>query len=681
MLISRLHNTLRGRIVLLAVGVELIMLLLLVANSSRLLYNAMTEQARWQAKQIAPVLSAALAAPLAQRDYATVQAVIAESHNADGLTYISVIDQTGNSIAKVGWDHPNTIQTITNTVFSFHNGERPHYDVLDPLQLHGQQLGTLRFGISLTKVFTARHNLLTQSAAIALVELVLSSLVLLLIGLWLTRHLKRLTEVSLEVASGNLTLKSLPEGQDDIGRLGAAFNTMSQAISERVQELDHQKALLKATIDSTTDLIFYKDLHGIYLGCNPAFATFVGKPQAQIIGASDFDIFPQAIANLFREQDRAVIELNSSRSNEEWVTYPNEQRVLLDTNKSPLRDLNGQMIGLIGISRDITHRSQMEQALHEQTILLEEEVAERQKAQEALLVRAQELEELNRTLEDRVQEELHRNREKDIILLQQDKLASIGQLAAGVAHEINNPIGFIMSNLETLKGYLEPLQQYISFTESLCRQHSSYDEERLLQEVANRLDIPFILQDLQPLITESSEGAERVKRIVFDLKDFARPDENSPKEADLNHLVQSTVNIVRNELKYVAQLELQMNELPPLVCIPQQINQVITNLLVNAAHAITHHGSITVRTWHEEEHALLTIADTGHGIPDDVLNKIFDPFFTTKTVGKGTGLGLTISYDIVRKHGGEITVTSSPGVGTTFTIKLPLSGPGSEAVQ
>lgn len=675
--INRLY-TLRGRLVLLAVGVELIMLLLLVANSNRLLYSAMTEQARWQAKQISPVLSAALVAPLAQRDYATVQAVIDESYSDDGLVYINVLDQAGNYVARTGWDHGEKIYMPTEQIFLLHKNGTPHYDVQCPLQLHGQQLGILCFGINLTKVFTARRNLLQQSAAIALGELILSSLVLLLIGLWLTRHLKQLTEASLEVAAGDLTHKALPEGPDDIGQLGAAFNTMSQAISERVQQLDRQTALLTATINSTTDLIFYKDLQGVYLGCNPAFAKFVGKPQDQIIGASDHDLFPQTVADQFHEQDCAMLEQNSSRSNEEWVTYPDGNRALLETNKSPLRGMNGELIGLIGISRDITSRSQMELALHEQANLLEEEVAERQKAQETLQVRARELEELNQTLEKRVQEEVRKNREKDSILLQQDKLASIGQMAAGVAHEINNPIGFIISNLETLKGYLEPLQQYISFTESLYRQRSTAEEQQLLDDMAARLDIAFILQDLPPLIAESSEGADRVKQIVFDLKDFARPDENSLKEADLNRLIQSTVNIVRNELKYVAQLDLQLGELPPLVCIPQQINQVIANLLVNAAHAITHQGSITVRSWTEAECALFSIADTGHGIPEELLNKIFDPFFTTKEVGKGTGLGLTISYDIVHKHGGEISVNSASGVGTIFTIRLPLAGPGRE---
>ena len=183
------------------------------------------------------------------------------------------------------------------------------------------------------------------------------------------------------------------------------------------------------------------------------------------------------------------------------------------------------------------------------------------------------------------------------------------------------------------------------------------------------------MEDIPPLIAESLEGAERVKRIVLDLKDFARTDENSLKQTDLNHCVQSTANIVRNELRYIADLNLDLQEIPLVICNPQQINQVIANILVNAAHAIDGHGRITVTTSHEQGRVLLTFTDTGRGIPPEIQGRIFDPFFTTKPVGKGTGLGLSISYDIVKKHGGEISLQSEVGVGTTFVISLPITGP------
>jgi two-component system NtrC family sensor kinase len=293
--------------------------------------------------------------------------------------------------------------------------------------------------------------------------------------------------------------------------------------------------------------------------------------------------------------------------------------------------------------------------------MLEQEIAERQKADEAL-------QRLNASLENLVEEEVRKNREKDGMLLHQEKLASIGQLAAGVAHEINNPMGFIMANLNTLKEYSDSLEKYFLLVdESLPdSRHPAF------QEAKKQLDLDYIRADLQPLLAESTEGAERVRRIVMDLKAFARPDEQAMHDADLNHLLQSTINIVRNELKYVAQLDLQLGELPRIVCHPQQINQVVSNLLVNAAHAIEQQGTITVRTWQDGDLVVLSVADTGKGILPENMNRIFDPFFTTKDVGKGTGLGLSISYDIVKKHGGEIAVESTIGVGTTFTVKLPV---------
>ncbi len=284
----------------------------------------------------------------------------------------------------------------------------------------------------------------------------------------------------------------------------------------------------------------------------------------------------------------------------------------------------------------------------------------------------QQLKLMNMLLEQRVQEELNKNRDKDAYMLQQDKMACIGQLAAGVAHEINNPMGFIMSNLGTLKKYSDSFVQYFQFLEVMVDRFCCAELKEQSLELRKKLDIEFVSQDIGNLVNESIEGACRVKQIVVDLKDFARIDESCIKEADLNQCIRSTINIVRNELKYVADLNLQLGELPPVYCNVQQINQVITNLLVNAVQAIDKHGLITVTTAFKDNNVILSVSDTGKGIQPEILKQIFDPFFTTKPVGKGTGLGLTITYDIVKKHHGEISVESVPGKGTTFTLSLPV---------
>ena len=184
-----------------------------------------------------------------------------------------------------------------------------------------------------------------------------------------------------------------------------------------------------------------------------------------------------------------------------------------------------------------------------------------------------------------------------------------------------------------------------------------------------------LLEDMESLLAESQDGAERVRRIVQDLKSFSHVDEAELKPVSIADNLDSTLNMVRNEIKYVADVVKQYGDLPMVTCRPQQLNQVFMNLLVNAAHAIEGHGTITVRTWQEGEVVCISITDSGKGIAPEHLNRIFEPFFTTKDVGKGTGLGLSICYDIIHKHGGEILVESTVGTGSTFTVRLPIVPP------
>jgi two-component system NtrC family sensor kinase len=259
-------------------------------------------------------------------------------------------------------------------------------------------------------------------------------------------------------------------------------------------------------------------------------------------------------------------------------------------------------------------------------------------------------------------------------ILQQEKMASIGQLAAGVAHEINNPIGFISSNLGTLRRYAERLTGYVEELSNMVRTApAGADATAKLDQLRKQYKVDHIVSDLQSLIDESLEGIERVKTIVANLKSFSRVDQAVVQAVDIHECLDSTINIVWNEIKYKAELRREYGELPPLRCYPQQLNQVFMNLLVNAAQAISEQGVIIVRTLVENQSLLVVISDSGQGIPEEDLAHLFEPFFTTKEIGKGTGLGLSIAYDIITKqHKGEITVQSSPGHGSTFTIRLPL---------
>jgi len=259
-------------------------------------------------------------------------------------------------------------------------------------------------------------------------------------------------------------------------------------------------------------------------------------------------------------------------------------------------------------------------------------------------------------------------------LLQQEKMASIGQLAAGVAHEINNPMGFISSNLGTMEKYLERLTGFLELQSAGIEENAPEELRKELAEARRRAKVDYILGDAKSLLAESRDGAERVRAIVQNLKSFSRVDEAQASWVDLNECLESTVSIAWNELKYKTTLNRDYGELPQVKCMPQQLNQVFLNLLVNAAHAIDKQGEVTISTRKAEDRVQVAIRDTGCGIPEAIRNRIFEPFFTTKEVGKGTGLGLSISYDIIKKHGGDIEVESEPGMGTTFTISLPIEG-------
>lgn len=259
-------------------------------------------------------------------------------------------------------------------------------------------------------------------------------------------------------------------------------------------------------------------------------------------------------------------------------------------------------------------------------------------------------------------------------VVQQEKMASIGQLAAGVAHEINNPMGFISSNLGTLGKYIERLNDFILALLEGLETLPSNDAAAALRDKRKALKVDYILEDGKELIKESLDGAERVRTIVKNLKSFSRVDEAECKDADINECITSTINIVWNELKYKVKLIKELGEIPLIKCHPQQLNQVFMNLLVNAGQAIEKQGEITVRTWHESGSIYASISDNGCGMAPEVINRIFEPFYTTKEVGKGTGLGLSITYDIIKKHNGEITVESETGKGTTFKVRIPIVG-------
>ena len=259
-------------------------------------------------------------------------------------------------------------------------------------------------------------------------------------------------------------------------------------------------------------------------------------------------------------------------------------------------------------------------------------------------------------------------------LVESEKMASLGQLTAGVAHEINNPINFVSGNVMPLKRDLQDLLELVEKYQATIREEKLEDQFQEVEDLKEEIDYDFLLKEINNLLDGIEVGAKRTTEIVRGLKNFSRLDENDAKSVNLNEGLDSTLLILHNEFKNRVEVVKEFGDIPPIVCFPGKINQVFMNILSNAGQAIEEKGVITVKSWQEGAWVNVSIRDNGKGMPEEVRKRIFEPFYTTKDVGKGTGLGLSISYGIVENHGGKITVSSEEGVGTEFLITLPVDG-------
>jgi signal transduction histidine kinase len=281
-------------------------------------------------------------------------------------------------------------------------------------------------------------------------------------------------------------------------------------------------------------------------------------------------------------------------------------------------------------------------------------------------------------LEERVRRATRELEARQAQLIQAEKLASLGQMSASIAHEINNPVSYVASNLATLEEYLRVLLQLLELHHQVEQGLGSSPPEsvaELLERVRGAREqerLGDILEDLKDLLGESREGISRIREFVQSLKTFAREELATPQTADLNQVLQMTLRMLRHEFKHKCEVLTELAPLPPLRCFPTQLNQVFTNLLMNATQALDQRGEIRVTSRQEGNEAVVSIRDNGRGMGPETRAKLFTPFFTTKPAGQGTGLGLSICYVIIRRHKGHIDVKSEPGQGTTFTVRLPL---------
>jgi two-component system NtrC family sensor kinase len=387
----------------------------------------------------------------------------------------------------------------------------------------------------------------------------------------------------------------------------------------------------------------------------------------------------QALSAHFTEDYRATVKqlTDTSQRNQRWVLALLVSSLLLAWLGS--KYFLGQHV--LGRLQQVSHYLRLGDTASAQPrvpVTGSDEIGQMARAVELFMADRQQLATANQALEAeraRQEELIKKLAQTQSQLLQSEKMAAIGQLAAGVAHEINNPIGFVMSNLGSLRGYAEDLLKLLAAFEA-GEGELTADTRAALANLKQQIDLGFLREDVAVLLSESMDGLQRVKRIVQDLKDFSHVDESGKQWANLEQGLDSTLNVAWSELKYKAEVVKAYAGIPEIECMPSELNQVFMNLMVNAAHAIKDRGTITLRTGREDDQVWVEVQDSGAGIKPEHLGRIFDPFFTTKPVGQGTGLGLSLSYGIVQKHGGHINVQSEVGVGSVFRVSLPIHAHG-----
>jgi PAS domain S-box-containing protein len=383
--------------------------------------------------------------------------------------------------------------------------------------------------------------------------------------------------------------------------------------------LAHERNVLRTMIDLMPAFIYAKDAHSRFTACNKLVANRMGVEPEELIGKTDFDFFPREMAEKFFNDEQALIKSGKPLIDAEEIAFDKTRGMdrVILTSKVPLRDADGNLTGIVGTGLDITDRKAAEERM-----------------------------------------------------ASSDRLESIGRLAAGVAHEINTPIQYLSDSVSFIRQGVKELFQYIDAMHASLPKPPTADE-----------NVEDLRNEMPPAMTLVADGLARIAEIVRSMKDFAHADQNEMCEVDLNRSIASTLVVARSEYKPVAEVETHFGSIPPITCHAGQINQVVLNIVVNAAQAIADKvqrtgaiGKITVSTRVEGGHVVIAIGDTGNGIPEAVRPNIFDPFFTTKEVGRGTGQGLSIARSVIVKgHGGELDFSTQMGKGSTFFIRLPIT--------
>jgi len=409
---------------------------------------------------------------------------------------------------------------------------------------------------------------------------------------------------------------------------------------EAEQKLKQSEAKYRLLAENVTDVIWTLDMNLKFTYISPSIKKMRGYtpeealPQSldQFLPAKSFSAILQIFHQALEQEKSSERDLHKIWSFEAEQICKDGSIIYTESTAKFLRDENNQPIGILGVTRDITERKRAEE-------------------------------------------------EKQKLLSQiahQEKMNSLGQFAAGMAHEINNPLAYIKANLKVLAEYRKNIKEVFNAYEKLSTDVSNRSgfvmldkTNREVSELAQKLDLPGILKDIRNLVSESEEGVERIRNIVQSLKRFTEPPKSMPELADVNDIIENILNLISSDISRKGRLVKDLGCLPRIQCHPQELGQVFINIITNAANALKENGEIRISTREENGHIRVQIQDNGIGMTREQLGRIFDPFYSGPGVSSRKGLGLSVSYGIVKSHGGEILVESEPGKGSTFVVTLP----------
>ncbi|GEM_PF-578729 len=543
----------------------------------------------------------------------------------------------------------------------YRQNAKKYFEFIEEVFRQMDKASSMSVADTVTSVGEAQKNILLWAGIFSVVlAVVIIGFCLFFTEVFIVHPVRNLAEGARKIGEGDLATRVKVVSNDELGKLAATVNSMAEGLGKSTVSREY----LESILESANDAFISIDEKGRIISWNRQAERIFGWARNDVKGKLLADVI---IPRQFRE------------------AHTRGLKHFLETKEGPVLGKTVELTALHRESREFPVELtiwpiQTKQGYHFNAFL--RDITERKKTEDQLKSTYVDLEGREKSLRQMfgdLQIAHEALKAAQARLTQSERLASIGQLAAGIAHEINNPVGFIGNNLEMFQTYAQNYLKVAQFADNLKKEIESGNTERAktlteeFKKFKQETDLEFMNKDVEPLLRHSLDGVERVKKIVADLKIFAREGMSETVESlKIEEVIDNVLNIVNNEIKYKAELVKDYGDTPLIKGNPPRLGQVFMNLLVNAAQAIEQRGTISIKTYQRDGHLCVDITDTGKGIPEENIARIFEPFFTTKPVGEGTGLGLSVSHEIVKKHGGKIEVKSQVGAGTTFTVMLPV---------